>query len=259
MSKPKRKRREMSIDNEVKHAAGSSITIAVQAGTSVVKALRDFLNAFYLAQLAHGDSVYYNVLHGKRHYGSQFKKESSLEELNLLSKDSRTMKIGIHDEDRKFIQRECKKMNVNYFLAKRPANLEQLYQEFVSEPGSVTGKDGELLDKFLLKEPRLDEHGNLVLNKRGLPIMDLKIGADRKPVLIDAEHLLAFAECDIPKWEYICRKLEARNRTHVPLKQKLQTLKINALRTQREHETSTRDAKISKSSQKRSTGKEVSR
>ena len=81
--------------------------------------------------------------------------------------------------------------------------------------------------------------------------MDLKIGADRKPVLIDAEHLLAFAECDIPKWEYICRKLEARNRTHVPLKQKLQTLKINALRTQREHETSTRDAKISKSSQKR--------
>ncbi len=224
----------MAIDNEVRQSLGPTISIVVRAGTSVLTALRDFLNAYYLAHLAHGDQVYNNVLNGKRQYGKEFKSAEKFEEYNLIDKNSRTGSFGLDKKDRDFIASECKRMNANYSLSKRPKNFDELYDRKFNRGEELSDKDEKLLNTFLRREPVFDQKGNPMLDKNGIPFMNYKLGKDGKPQIIEGEYILRIAECDIPKWEYICRKLEARGRAKHPLKTRLQSLKVESLkRTQK--------------------------
>ncbi|WP_290148275.1 hypothetical protein [Dubosiella newyorkensis] len=222
----------MAIENEAKQAIGPTISIVVRTGTSVLAALRDFLNAYYLAHLSHGDKVYDNVVNSKRHYGKEFKSAEKFEEYNLLEKNARTGSFAMEKKDRDFIAEECKRMDVNYCLAKKPKNFDKLYDRKFNLGEELTKKEEQILDMFLRREPILDEKGQPVRDQRGIEKMAYKMGRDGKPQKIEGDYILQISESDIPKWEYICRKLEARGRAHQPLKTKLQNLKVAALRRQ---------------------------
>lgn len=245
----------MAIDNEVRQSFGPTISILVRAGTTVLTALRDFLNAYYLAHLAHGDQVYNNVLNGKRQHGHEFKNAEKFEEFNLIEKNARTGSFGLDKKDREFIAAECKRMNVNYCLAKRPKNFETLYDRKFNLGEDLSVKEQRMLDTFLRRSPIFDENGEPKVDQRGMPIMTYKLGKDGKPQIIEGEYILQISESDIPKWEHICRKMEARGRAKHPLKTRLQTMEVEAFKKRHKLEP---DKEINRS-RKRTKTREVER
>lgn len=53
------------------------------------------------------------------------------------------------------------------------------------------------------------------------PIMD----KNGHPSLLTGDYILTFAQTDAPKWEYVCRKLEARECGRMKLNDKLRHIK----------------------------------
>lgn len=215
----------MSIDNELQQAIVPTVSIVVRTGCGLVKALRDFLDTYYLAQHTHGDKVYNNVKAGKRQYGHEWKNEDKFTKKAARDNNSTMEKRTFSKSDREFLKRQCKVMNMDYHLAKRPENLEQLYDAKYIKGQRLSPRDDDLLNAFIQQEPKIDDKGQMILGSGGKPIMQPIMDKNGRPSLLTGDYILTFAQTDAPKWEYVCRKLEARECGRMKLNDKLRHIK----------------------------------
>lgn len=185
------------MDAALQHSLNPCITLGIKASSQMVVVLRDFLDYWYL-QMSQtpGSSKYSEFL--KTNKGAYFKDEMQFANVVFNLHQADIYREPVSKEERTMLQKMCRKMGIDYSLAKRPSNLEALVAKKYVYNQDLSKHEEKLVNAFIC----LDKNGNPVFE------MEDKDG-NRVPKIRDDEYLLTISEKDLPKWDYICTNLEA--------------------------------------------------
>lgn len=184
----------MALDNTSKNAGIIIFQIGVSAGTSLTRALRDFLTAVKYANVKYGEKHYKDFLKGEK--GHQFRKEDNFINFTMNTRKSDIARESVTVEEKNFIKDRCAKLGIDYQLASRPPNLEKLVERKFLNGEELSAQEEKLVQAFTIR----DGNGKLVMNP----------DHPKLPLLKKDEYLLTIAEKDLPKWEVICMHLERK-------------------------------------------------
>ena len=185
------------LDSTLQQGLTPCITLGIQIGSQVVVVLRNFLDYWYL-QLSQTDGSEKYATFLKESKGAYFKDELEFAAVAFDLHKSNIYREPVSKEERLMLQKMCRKMGIDYCLAKRPGNLDELITKKYVLNQSLSPQEEKLVNAFLC----LDEKGN--------PIFETEDRNGHKiPKVRDDAYLLTIAEKDLPKWDLICTHLEA--------------------------------------------------
>lgn len=182
----------MSTESSSKNASVAVFHIAINTGENIARALRRFLTSVKYANVKYGEAHYRNYLKGNK--GHKFKSESAFAHVAYDVKKSDVERIPVSARDKEIIESMTHNMNIDYYLMRRPDDLEELVKKAVTDGNSLTDFEKKIVTAFTIR----DENNQIVMNPES-PDM---------PVINDAEYMLTICSIDLAKWEVITRELE---------------------------------------------------
>lgn len=184
------------LDGMIQQSITPCITLGIQAGSSLIVVLRDFLDYCYLkASQVNGEVKYGEFL--KDNKGSYFKDELEFANVTFDLHNSNLYREPVSKEERAMLQKMCKKLGIDYCLAKRPGNLEDLVSKKYVQHQPLSPEEEKIVNAFLY------------LDASGKPVFETESkDGHRIPKIRDDAYLLTIAEKDLPKWDLICTNLE---------------------------------------------------
>lgn len=136
----------MTIEQDAKRISKEFVKIGFDVSKSIIDVLAIFLND---TRTGRGTGKY------KEHFGTQYK---SKEEMILHAKaegikDFSNITISDQNHEIKLLEKYCKLRGVDILIEKRPKNMEEIYQRFLSDgQSSLTAKEMDYFNAFTIKK-----------------------------------------------------------------------------------------------------------
>ncbi|MBM6830977.1 hypothetical protein [Faecalicoccus acidiformans] len=187
----------MSTDRTAQNIGVGAVYVAISAGTNIAVALRRSLTEIKYANVKYGEEHYKDYLKKRGH---EFKKDINMARVAMDVKKSDIERQCVTKEDVAIIKAYSKKYGLDFNLARKPKDLDQLIERKYIKGEKLNRQEEKIVTAFTYRD------------KDGKPVMDPE--NPKKPLVNDAEYMLTFATVDLSRWELICREMEARS--HVP-------------------------------------------
>lgn len=198
----------MAIEQSEKNAGMMLLHIGLRAGDNLLRALEMALNSVRYANYKYGEVHYKDFLAEK---GIKFKTEEGF--IRVATKQrSDIERMPVTQEQVKDLEKLAKKYGCDYYLCKRPDNLEELLERRFVQHEKLTPPQAKLLDAFLLYGPN-----ETLLRDPNNPQL---------PLLNDRDYMFTIRSKDWNNWDLVLRKLQAKYQKPT-LEQRLQRAKTN--------------------------------
>ena len=182
----------MAIEKSEKDFGMMMLHIGLKSGDSLLHALEMALNSIRYAFYKYGEDHYKDYLAEK---GLKFKTEEGFIRV-ATKKKSDIERIPVTKAQVNDLEKLAKKYGCDFYLCKRPENLEQLLERKFVEQQALTQSDEKLLNAFLLIGP----DGRLIRDPNNPQL----------PLLNDRDYMFTIRSTDWNNWDLILRKMEAK-------------------------------------------------
>lgn len=182
----------MAIEQSEKNAGMLLLHIGLKSGDSLLHALEMALNSIRYAFYKYGEDHYKDYLAQK---GLKFKTEEGFIRV-ATKKKSDIERIPVTKKQVHDLEKLAKKYGCDFYLCKRPENLEQLLERKFVKQQPLTQSDEKLLNAFLLIGP----DGRLIRDPHNPQL----------PLLNDRDYMFTIRSTDWNNWDLILRKMQVK-------------------------------------------------
>lgn len=182
----------METDRSVKNFGMMSLHIGLKAGDSLLHALEMALNSIRYANYKYGEDHYKDYLAKE---GLKFKTEEGFVRV-ATKKRSDIERFPVTKNQVKDLEKLAKKYGCDFYLCKRPENLEQLLELRFKDRQPLTPPEEKLLNAFLLYGP----DGRLVRDPNNPEL----------PLLNDRDYMFTIRSTDWNNWDLILKKMQVK-------------------------------------------------
>lgn len=211
---------KMAIEQSEKNVGMMLLHIGLRTGDNLLRALEMALNSVRYANYKYGEDHYKDFMAEK---GIKFKTEEGFIRV-ATKKRSDIERMPVTQAQVKDLEKLAKKYGCDYYLCKRPDNLEELLEKSFVRNECLNPPDEKLLNAFLLYGP----DGRLVRDPKNPQL----------PLLNDRDYMFTIRSTDWNNWNLVLREMQEKYQKPT-LEQRLQRAKTNLaldrLKKQREN------------------------
>lgn len=182
----------MSTEQSTKNAGMMLLHIGLRAGDDLLRALEMTLNTIRYANYEYGEDHYKDYLAKK---GLEFKTEEGFVRVATKMR-SDIERIPVSQAQIKDLKQLAKQHGCDFFLCKRPENLDELVDKKYIHFQPLTPPEEKLLDAFLIH----GEDGRVLLDPKNA----------QRPLLNDREYMFTIRSTDWNSWDLILKKMQTK-------------------------------------------------